>query len=182
MAVTDWKSPGTTANDTSMGTVAWSNTENIKVDDSNYSTVTTTYPEISNRLTATNFGFSIPAEATINGIIVENKSKDSLNGLNSWDEVKLIKGGVVSGTNHRPLIDGTNEVYAETGSSSDLWGISLTPSDINSSDFGVGFYEQPGSTDNPRTISVNHVRMRVYYTESTTPTVGVKYPLPAFKR
>jgi hypothetical protein len=29
---------------------------------------------------------------------------------------------------------------------------------------------------------VDHIQIKVYYTESSTPTVGVKYPLPAFKR
>ena len=183
MSETAWLSPGTAANIDLGGTIAWVNENNIKVNDSNYATATTTYPEITNRLVATNFGFSIPAGATINGVVVENKTKDSYNASNGWDNVRLIKGGVSGGTNHRPLIDGTNEIYVAAGSSSDLWGLTLTPSDVNSSDFGVGFYEQPNNLGNPRTISVNHIRMKIYYTEiPTTPVVGTKYALPAFKR
>ena len=72
-------SPGTTADDSAVGTIVWTNPNNSKVSDNVYAIVTNANCGIptSHYLKATNFGFSIPAGATINGIVVEIEKKHS---------------------------------------------------------------------------------------------------------
>ncbi len=56
------------------------------------------------------------------------------------NSVKLVKGGIISGDNKAtgtPIANGGT--YKSYGSSTDLWGLSLTPSDINSGNFGVAY-------------------------------------------
>lgn len=62
-------SPGTMADDSTVGTVTWVNPDNAKASDDVRAIMY--YGGSSHYLKATNFGFSIPAGATINGIVVE---------------------------------------------------------------------------------------------------------------
>ena len=148
-------SPGTMADDATVGTVAWSNPDNAKASDDNYSTVA----GLSHYLKATNFGFAIPTGATINGILVEIEQKDfGSNG--SENSIKIVKGGVISGDEKST---GANmpdaDAYVSYGSSSDLWGLSWTMDDINLTTFGVVF-----SVNGVTGVSIDHIRITVYYT------------------
>lgn len=57
--------------------------------------------------------------------------------------VKLLKGGAVSGDNKST---GTalpsTEATIDYGTTSDLWGVALTPADVNDSTFGVSYAAQ----------------------------------------
>jgi len=159
------KSPGTVVNDTSYGTLAWSNPDNARVSDNAYATaVWTSGPVSSNYLKATNFGFAVPSNATILGITVTKEG--SFSGSGGGDSnARLVKGGVVSGDTK------TNGFGAESvitvGSSSDLWGLSLTPADVNASDFGVVLYTDMFAGANC-TISIDHITITVHYNYSET--------------
>jgi len=98
----------TVANDTSVGTVAWTNPTNAQGNQ------TTTYAYVD----------------LINSGAVEYS-------------VKLIKGGVISGTDKStgatiPI----TQTSVNYGSASDLWGLTFTDTDINASNFGVVFSTQ----------------------------------------
>lgn len=89
---------------------------------------------------ATNYGFNIPAGATINGITVQINREGSANtlGLGVRDSVvKLVKGGTVVGTNKAVTGTtwGTTFSTVTYGGTNDLWGTTWTPSDINSANF-----------------------------------------------
>ena len=87
-------SPGTIADDATVGTVAWTNPDNAKVSDNVYATVSLIGIGISHYLKATNFGFSIPTGATINGILVEIEKKDISAAVSGGHDeyVKIVKG------------------------------------------------------------------------------------------
>lgn len=163
---------GTGANDTSIGTKAWSSVTNIYSSDNNWAKInpdpgssTTT-----NYLKATNFGFTIPSGATIDGIQVEIERKSILNQSYAFTEdatVKLVKGGTISGSNlAKAGYWPTEDSYTTYGGASSLWGLSWTDSDINSSTFGVVIsvilYEAGKFYGEAR---VDHIRITVYYTE-----------------
>jgi len=169
------KSPNTCADDATVGTVAWSNPDNAKVSDNIY-TVATINNQQTHILRATNFGFTIPSEATITGITVEAEAKTSgYYPIWTLDYVRIIKAGVVKNTNKTLAGYGTTDSYKLTGSSSDLWGETWTYSDINSSDFGVSIRTAADAHEN--TIYIDHIRITVYYTEQAK--VG---PFPTFFR
>jgi len=104
----------------------------------------------------------------------------------------------------------TNTVYIQ-GGDSNLWGQTLSPSGFNNDNFhmrikdewdteqdyyGFGFNIPTGAEINGLEIKIKGdytldgywlridvIQAKVYYTESSeTPIVGVKYPLPPFKR
>lgn len=111
-------SAGTIISDDSVGTETWLNPTNADTDDSNFSDCNISVPPTSGGVT------------------------DYL--------VKLVKNGTVSGDNKGDDAFLTDVSYTTAkiyGGSSDLWGLSLTPSDINSSNFGFVFQAKLYYTD-----------------------------------
>lgn len=132
--------PGTMAQ-VSAG-VTWSTIDNAKVSDDAYAYCSIFGNGLSHYLEATNFGFSIPSGATINGISVSLERKASVTGSVRYvrdSVVKLIKGGTASGDNKADTATKwtTSDSVITYGGSADLWGLTLTDTDINASNFGV---------------------------------------------
>jgi len=71
-------------------------------------------------------------------------------GTSYFNTVQLIKDGSQTGDDKASGSLTSSFVEYSFGGSSDLWSLSLSPSDINSSDFGVaiGFYGSGFSTEN----------------------------------
>lgn len=159
-------SAGTGANDASVGSRAWNNPSNI-VSSNN----TRAFAANANTqyLKATNFGFSIPGGATIDGIVVEIERycTDSASNNAKDLEVKIVKGGSIQSTNRADLASNwpLSDAYATYGSSTDLWGTTWTDSDINSSSFGVVIRADIVNFGKGTVLAeVDHVRITVYYT------------------
>lgn len=58
----------------------------------------------------------------------------------NWANVRLVIAGTISGnTNSNATAIGSTQSFIGAGSSSDLWGLTLAPSDINNANFGVVF-------------------------------------------
>lgn len=130
-------SPGTASDVATAGTVAWTNPQNAKVSDDTYvsADLTGTASLTSHYLSLSNFGFSVPTGATINGISVEiDKKGQAVDAL-----VKIIKKDGSLGTVNKGK-EGTwpaSETTFTYGGASDLWSETWTPEDINDPDFGV---------------------------------------------
>lgn len=107
---------------------------------------------LSKGLELTNFNFSIPSTATIIGITSKITYSASVFTFTTYTQapkdtiVKLIVNGVQTGNNlgqSAPLNPTTppNGNYRVYGSPTSTWGISnLTPTDVNSPNFGVAVY------------------------------------------
>lgn len=130
------RSAGTLADDATVGSVAWTNPSNAQTSDDVYTT-STGIGVVSHYLKATNYGFSIPSTATINGIYVELEKKAANTITDS--EIKIIKAnGALGNTNKLSgLTWPISDTYSTYGGSADLWGESWTYNDINDADFGV---------------------------------------------
>ena len=124
----------------------------------------------SNYIVFSNLGFSVPTTASICGIEVEVECNDnSLIGIGASirdNSVRLLVGGSITGTNHASGADwpGTDG-YATYGSNADLWGATLTPADINLSNFGVAISARlsTGLAALFLTPRIDHIRITVYY-------------------
>ncbi|HLY72208.1 MAG TPA: T9SS type A sorting domain-containing protein [Puia sp.] len=139
-------------NDATTGTLTWSNTANAKTSNNQYASVNIFLSALSSTntkyLTAENFGFNIPATASICGIqvSVEHLASGIIGALGitlgsvSDNSVMIIKNGAISGSEHKSATPWTETNSTATyGSSSDTWGIlNWLPADINAADFGVG--------------------------------------------
>lgn len=89
------------------------------------------------------FGFTIPTDVTINGILVETKdSRSGPGGVGADVDVNI---GVNEATLGTAIAESTVDLIAcgedqpihSFGGSSNLWGLSWTAADINSSSFTV---------------------------------------------
>lgn len=168
------RSGGTFADDSTVGSVAWTNPGNAAASD-NARASATFADAITHYLKATNFGFSIPS-STVKGIKVEIER--SFTSLAPSDySVKIVKGGVISGS-ERALAGGwpAADTYATYGGSTDLWGLNWASSDINASTFGVVVAAQGlGLPTFQRNALVDHIRVTVYYDEPAVPLAPQAY-------
>jgi hypothetical protein len=121
-------------------------------------------------LDLTNFGFTIPDAATINGITVEVKFAGTAAG-DDGVRVRLLKGGspttafqdilAISGQS-----DCSTSAFQTVGSPADPWGTTWTASDINAANFGVRLSKLGTGTS-----YVDSVRITVEYQDVMTVTV-----------
>lgn len=158
--------PGTTNNDGLSGT-PWVSPENAKVEDGSVAAVAAAGS--SQYLLCSGFSFSIPAGATINGILVEVKHAGTGLGDVHDGNVRLLRALTLQSTDKA---SGTpwpaSLTYASYGGPADTWGDTWTDSQINDSGFGVGIAAQ-GSFD---TGTIDAVRITVTYTAgASAPTV-----------
>lgn len=150
--------------------VSWVNTSNVAGSDNSYVTANNGPNSCTNYLVATNFGFSIPSDATITGIELGIERYHAHCTIKDHD-VHLVKGGSVNKLDDKasnatwPLAD----AVATYGGSNDLWNESWTPSDINASNFGAALsaIETSGFVLGAPTIYVDNMTITVYYTESS---------------
>ncbi len=164
-------SPSTIVNNTSIGNVSWISPGNAVSSNDVRATAGIVSGDPSNYLLATAFGFSIPAGATIDGIIVEWEKRNIDVGINDIADnaIRIVKGGTIGTTDKSSLDNWTvADAYKSYGSSSDLWGLSWTVAEINATGFGAALSAQSlGALT--ADAEVDHVRITVYYTAETTP-------------
>ena len=164
-------SPPTTATDVTYGAGnAWTNPNNIKLNDGNFATVTcATATNSSDLLQGTAFGFSVPSTATIRGIEVDIKGKQTHTGLGDGfpnSAVQLLKAGTLVGnTNYNTFPRAGANAFIAFGSSSDLWGSTWVPADINDTNFGASF--QAFFSKASTAWSIDYMQITVTYTDLT---------------
>ena len=158
-------------NDGYTGSWAWDNPNYALVDDSNYAS--TTFPDETDDDTSdlyvSNFGFDsganeVPVGATILGIEVEIKTEDF--NINDIDDeyVQLVDGSAVHvGNAENEAVyswEGNPMTY---GGSSDMWGTSLTATDLRDSNFGVTIRAIATDPQAGGVVGVYYIKVKVYY-------------------
>jgi hypothetical protein len=166
---TGWKTPGTIANVDRSGSPAWATPTNADTFNDAYATVAVTdAANFSDYLRASNFGFALPAGATILGI----ECRVFLYGSDATlddDEVLLYDAAGSIGTENRAVNSimsskkGTAK-FNTYGSPTDLWADTWTEANVEDTDFGFAFsVGNVGSST--ETCSLNVMQMRVWYDE-----------------
>ena len=162
---------GTGSDVSGIGTQAWSNPGNITSPDTTYATVDTSLGD-SHYLEASSFGFNVPTGATILGVelnITRHRSSGGVSGVVDTS-VRLVKGGVISGTNEASATGWTTgDLTVTYGGSTDLWGLALTPADVNASNFGAVLAVATNAVAG--VASVDYMSITVYYTNTLTLTL-----------
>ncbi len=172
------KNAGTAIDVSGVGTKTWWTTDNITSEGSPYSNVTLSFGETSHYIQAKNYGFSVPDGATINGVTVQVNRKWSANTLSLGvrdSTVKLIKAWSIIGNNKAATGTtwGTTFNTVTYGWSSDLWGTTLTPADINNGNFWVAFSVTTNAILD-RTATIDSIKIIVNYTPDTVaPTLNL---------
>lgn len=126
----------------------------------------TTPSRNSQRLEATSFGFSVPTGATIDGIVVEIERHRTAADAVRDRVVRLLKAGAVTGDDKATATSwATSPTIDSYGASSDLWGTTWTPAEVNASGFGLGLQAGNDLAGNA-TAQVDFIRITVHYTEA----------------
>lgn len=173
---------GTVADDSSVGggTITWGNVtfaqgapDGITSNGGNIPAGGSTH-----MLKCTNYGFAVPSNATIIGIVATCTRNCTDAPPNVIDgHVWIVKGGVIqNGATDQSLGATWKTAFADYSlpvSTSNLWGLSWTPSDINSSGFGVAWQATNSSGTVVDTAEIDAVALTVYY---TTPGNGKSDP------
>lgn len=159
--------------------IAFTSTTNCYSADNSFTTAATLITLFSGQtanLQATNFGFNIPAGATICGIEVQVKKMANNVGiipivlLESYVtdlNVQIIKGGTLIGDNYAQPAHWANASnnYATYGGNGDTWNVgSLTAADVNASNFGVSFSAEINDLASLLpSVNIDHIDMTIHY-------------------
>jgi len=145
----------------------WLQASSILSSDNGYA-VCGTFAELETTeyLRAGDFGFAIPQGATIRGVIAEVEHRHDDQGSQftaAINSVRLIGagGGLIGFEKADATILPQMDAYRSIGGAQDLWGAALTPATVNSPSFGLAL----SYVGTQGTIYVDHVRLRVFYTE-----------------
>jgi hypothetical protein len=161
---------GAGSNVAGAGNKEWANASNVTADDgasASLSSTTMGEEDATQYLVCTMAGnaFAVPANATIDGVEVTVERRDALDSEALRDEeVSLVVGGAVAGNNLAEAFERWPSAFTVQtyGGPAELWGLVLTPDDVNPSDFGVALRAFcVGGTAEPR---VDYVSITVYYT------------------
>lgn len=145
---------------TGSSTLAWVDPDNVKADDAAVTTLTDNTPWESERLTMTDFRMRLPPDAVIKGIEVEIEIT-AVAFTPTWAEIQLIIDGTPAGNNE----NGGAAPSATTqyiGHKFQMWGLTPTVTQIESSQFGIILTVDSGAGATP-SIAIDHVAIRVWY-------------------
>jgi hypothetical protein len=142
----------------------------------------------SNTLIATGFGLSIPAGATVKGVVVTLAKGANRTNVISDVTVKLLKAGVAAGSNkaqagfwpntgdHDHFPSPSQVTKVQYGSSSDMWGTTIVPADVASSGFGFEVILNVNNGDWGGAVLANAAcSITVYYTVAVGDIAGSIY-------
>ena len=161
-------SPGTVANDTGIGSTAWSDVANAATSDDNWATAVLTTGTPSNWLKFTNFDFSaVPTDANIDGVVVTIERHQATGSAYIKDNsVKLVDSDGSAGGDDKAAADlwtVTLDGTATYGGASDTWGAVPTAAMVRNSNFGVALSATVSDTQPNYTAYVDAATMTVYY-------------------
>jgi hypothetical protein len=151
----------------------WDSTENVSAIDGQFASVTLD-PYLncfqsacyrSRYLTCYNFGFNIPANAVIEGVSIDVAGIPSSNGSVRDCTIVLRRDNLnnLYGTNMASTTPwNTNQPDHSYGSSTELWGLTWTPADVNSPDFGT-YIKLYNPTANQKSAYIDAVYITVTY-------------------
>lgn len=160
--------PGTASNDATVGSVAWTSVNNIKVDDNTEASLTLLGGQTSNYLKGTNFGFSIPTTSSLLGITLTVETLVTFvpnKGVRLF--AYLVKDGVVLTATEKEVTGfaAGGRKTLTVGAADTLWSAVLTPADTNAATFGVAL---KATSVNGGTIGIDYVKLAITYSGGIT--------------
>lgn len=157
-------SAGLGADNNAAGDVAWSNPTNVYTSNDSRATAVLTAGQTTHYLDCTTFGFAVPTGATITGITVSIERSGTVSNDAADTTVQLIKGGTAQGNNKASASKWpTTDAVATYGGAADLWGLALTASDVNATNFGVTIRANATAGS---TVRVDHVQITVHFSHT----------------
>lgn len=160
MASTGATFPGTGANVDRGGLADWANPGRITADDG--STTDCNAGTASDYLVASNFGFSVPSDATINGVEVKAEIAEDALGTEVFSAQLQDDSAALMGAAKTATVSGSTLTVYTYGGAADLWSATITPAIVNDADFGVRLWFATSNN-----AHVDYVTLNVTYTEAS---------------
>ena len=163
---------GTGENNAGIGATAWTSPGNVTADDATDATCNA--GASSQYLVARNFNFSsIPSGATIVGVLVRAEASEHSAGTEALLAQLQNESGTLFGSSksasNEGNISGTAKAVYTYGSTSDVWGATLTQAIVTDADFGVRFWFTTAHD-----VRIDYVTMAIEY---TVPDTTLKAPI-----
>lgn len=155
----------------------WSNESNVVSSNNSYATAQRAANDVpSESIRSWSYGFNIPSNAIIRGIVVSTEIKADLDNGTHNPYIRSIKptkvadttsaeGGPGADPDQIQDITTSDAVYsAPISSTTNLWSMTWTPAEINSSSFGMFHHVAVGGGGGSVvTFSCDHHSITVYY-------------------
>lgn len=148
-------------NNNGIGATGWTTPENVVSD--NASDATCNAAASSQYLVGRNCGFNIPTTSTVRGVTVTIEASEHAGGTESLNAQLQNDAGALVGSSKANTISGTGKSVYTYGTSSDVWGATLTPAIINDADFGVRLWFTTAHD-----VRIDYVQIAVQYTNNYT--------------
>lgn len=148
------------------------NPNNMQVEDSAVAVATIGFPFVHPVVDLTNWGFSLPASSTVLGIKVWIRYR-SRGSLATIDVQPRFGAGPTLGTAKQFSTDNNDFVMHQQPwpvSDTDTWGLTLTETQVNASDFGLRLTFNSGA-------AIDVVKLRLF--TAVLPSIGPAYPIVA---
>ncbi len=146
------------------GNVPWFSIDAIKTDDGSEADATLydLGSAQTNYLIGTNLNYSIPGDAVIEGIELIIDRGSGSPGVTER-EIRLVKGGDILGSNLTTNSSWTSSLQS-WGGPTEKWGLSWTPAEINSANFGAAIKLNLFNDGVPSVrAAVDYMAIKVYY-------------------
>lgn len=153
------------------GSHPWSNPNNVTSSVS-FATVTLTNglappppalpPTNSNALNATQFGFAIPSNETVTGVQITVNAHTNVLTFSALLIVSLMKNGSIVFGATKSLVVNSSSTTLTFGGTSDLWGTTWSPNDLNQTTWGVSITASVAQGGGTVGFSVNNVRATIF--------------------
>jgi len=146
------------------------------------SSVTLEASETSDEVFLSGFSASVPAGATITGVQVTTVVRSDFTSPSDTSTINIGTVGTPGTAKASTLGDTAGEFAALTfGGSTDMWGLTLTPTDLNSAAFGVFAEFSTGGGSSGGTLDADLVRMEIFYTLAVLPDLRIEPALVEFE-
>lgn len=158
----------TTAQNLASGVVAWDTPMNALTEDAVLSTATIGGSGTSQTLYVSGLHFQVPSQSSVRGIKVEVKKMQSTTLVTDQSVVLYNSDQTTTSSDYADTSTAwpSSLTWFSYGSSTDTWGKSWTPSDINSDRFGAGMEARRANGGGVGEIDA--MRITVYYTRPPT--------------
>lgn len=156
--------------------VTWANINNVQTSNGTYTGGTASGTTASDFLDLLDWDFNIPSGATPVGVvmIMEQRRSGGATGqiIDNLVEMRL-SGGSISSNMARSTNWATFDMRQTYGDRDDLWGATLTDTDVNDATFGFRIAVQGAAAGADRNFNVDHVFAYIIYTEAGDDLVEV---------
>lgn len=162
--------------------INWATPNNSLASDDAYARTSIKSPQITKYLRDRDFHFSVPSYAVITGIIVYIEKKQDAGANIQDNSIRIELNGTPVGNDYavQGAVWPTSDAIFTYGGFGDMWGLSLTPSDVNNATFGVltsAYIPAGGDSSTTYYAYIDNVAIDVCFTVPIDSTCGL-YALP----